>query len=70
MKNLPLTQKQVIAVIELLKRWDCINSLTEHENQYLLIELKNIAGTALMEANNQMQNILPSLYKSINELPC
>lgn len=63
MKNLPLTEKQIFNVVKLLTSWECLTHLTGNEKDVIFIELKNIAGTALMEANNQIQNILPNLYK-------
>lgn len=45
--------------------WGMLDNLTENERQIIEINLKEIAGTAIMEAQNKIQNTLPNLYNEI-----
>lgn len=58
------TENQIVSTIEMMKSWGILKDLTENEHQSLLCELKNIAGCAIMDSNNKIQNIMPDLYKS------
>ena len=59
------TKQQIESVMNILNSWGLIDKLTKHEKEVLKIELRNIAGTAIMEAQNTVQNILPHLYHNI-----
>jgi len=47
--------------------WGMLDNLTENERQIIEINLKEIAGTAIMEAQNKIQNTLPKLYNEITK---
>lgn len=61
------TIEKIESVMTLLDNWGLTKDLTKHERQSLEFELKSIAGTAVMEAQNAIQNILPNLYNQINK---
>ena len=61
------TIERIESVMILLDKWGLTKDLTERERQSLEYELKGIAGTAIMESQNSIQNILPSLYIKVTK---
>ena len=61
------TMERIESVMILLDKWGLTKDLTERERQSLEYELKGIAGTAIMESQNSIQNILPSLYIKVTK---
>lgn len=49
----------------MFENWGMMNNLNANERKHVELCLRQIAGTALMEANNKLQQILPSLYHEI-----
>ena len=47
--------------------WGLFDKLTQNEIESIEADLKNIAGTAVMEAHNKIQNTLPEFYKEITK---
>lgn len=59
------TLESINALMAKFKDWGMLDNLTENEKQSIEINLKEIAGTAIMEAQNKIQNTLPNLYNEI-----
>ena len=67
METMEMT-KTLDKINQLMKQfqdWGMLDNLTEREKIQIREELKSIAGSAIMEAHNKVQNILPSLYNQI-----
>lgn len=61
------THKTIEYTIEKLKTWGCFDHLTENEKESIKSDLRIIAGTAVMEANSKIQNILPNFYNELTK---
>lgn len=47
--------------------WGLFDNLTEPEVEQIECDLKQLCGTAIMEANNAIQNVLPTMYREITK---
>lgn len=61
------TEEKIKDVMNLFKNWGLLEKLSPNEVKTIESDLRGIAGTALIEANNKMQNMLPNMYKKITQ---
>ena len=59
------TLKEINSFLAKLESWGMLKDLSDNEKQSIQDDLKHIAGTAIMEANDKIQNILPNFYNEI-----
>lgn len=59
------TEQEIKELIKMFENWGMMNNLNANERKHVELCLRQIAGAALMEANNKLQQILPSLYYEI-----
>lgn len=61
------TQQEIENLISKMDKWNLLTGLTKREIESIKQDLKRIAGTAVMEAHNKIQNILPKFYEEITK---
>jgi len=61
------TENAINELMNKFNNWNMLESLTEGEKQSIKQDLLNIAGVAIMEAHNKIQNILPSFYNELTK---
>lgn len=61
------TQKAIDDTFAKLTIWGCFVHLTENEKESIKFDLQDIAGTAVMEANSKIQDILPNFYNELTK---
>ena len=59
------TQAGISELLEKFKTWGMLDYLTESEIKSVESDLRNLVGTAIMEANSQICQILPQFYNDI-----
>ena len=62
------TETAINELLDKMKEWGMFDSLTEREKQSIEIDLRYIAGSAIMDANQKIKDIIPELYNSIMRL--
>lgn len=61
------TKEQIESLMLKLKNWDMLKDLSQTDIESIEQDLKRIAGTAVMDANNKIQNILPDFYTELTK---
>lgn len=62
------TEKIISDTVELLKTRGCLDTLTENEKLELIVKLKNIATTAIMDADSKIRATLMESYNYLKDI--